>query len=221
MNDNVTRMDSALCTGLTVPLPSFAGPSLRRRWLSSFLDLDLNGDGVITDADFEIMAQKLHKKGAQVHGDTIQRVDSLPTVRKHLLGFWEALRKSADTNNSGRINRDEWVVYRAKELSGLKSYADFNPLLLNASDEYWNKMTNNSTKPADENSYVQFAMEVRGHWLPDKNVYSEHFKKITGGKDTLPRQEFENIVFNWLTNENAPQTLWWWPDPKCPVSVSS
>lgn len=195
-------MSESDATGLDVKVHEGFGAELRRKYLNVFKDLDVNCDGVISQADFTIMAERL---GKGVSGD------AQAFIVKGMNDTWEVLRESADTNKSQKVNRDEFVVHMANLIKGCEKFADFPP--------YWDKIVRNLTGRlcdesgiVNEDRYIACAMDLRW-WVKDKKVFVDHWKRVTDGKLTCSKEHlFHTLIEGWALS-NSPDAKGFLPEP--------
>ena len=75
------------------------------RIASMFGVLDVDGDGVITRADFELLAERVYALVAD-HAGEAQRT----AIQDAALAWWEQLSRDLDANSDGQITTREYVT---------------------------------------------------------------------------------------------------------------
>ncbi|WNE95250.1 EF-hand domain-containing protein [Streptomyces luomodiensis] len=78
------------------------GALLDQKYERLFSLLDANGDGVIAEDDFELMAGRV----VAAFGEESSAKGA--TYADEMLNYWRALREAADADGDGRIDKDEF-----------------------------------------------------------------------------------------------------------------
>ncbi|MGE7384585.1 EF-hand domain-containing protein [Streptomyces sp. NPDC004126] len=86
-----------------------------------FDTIDVSGDGVISKADFEIMAQRVRGMSPSMDADLAAEIDDAFDA------WWEAIRVAADADGNGEVSREEFV---AAIENGLENDADYGDTMV-------------------------------------------------------------------------------------------
>ncbi|WP_431775117.1 EF-hand domain-containing protein [Streptomyces cucumeris] len=78
------------------------GALLDQKYEKLFSLLDANGDGVIAEDDFTLMAGRVRASFSE------ERAAKGETYADEMMNYWRALRDTADADGDGRIDRDEF-----------------------------------------------------------------------------------------------------------------
>ncbi|BDH12677.1 MULTISPECIES: EF-hand domain-containing protein [Streptomyces] len=78
------------------------GALLDQKYEKLFSLLDVNGDGVIAEEDFELMAARVLTASSE------ERTAKGEKYADAMMNYWRALRETADADGDGRIDRDEF-----------------------------------------------------------------------------------------------------------------
>jgi len=99
-------------------------PFQQKKIMNLFENLyDTNKDGVIEKVDFDDALEKM----AKVH-NWQDKAEAYTKAQAQLNNIWDSLRKRADVNNDGRIQKEEWCKMWAEciqEVSAGKGFPDW------------------------------------------------------------------------------------------------
>merc|ERR1711991_54662 len=194
MSNAQEEVDPATRTGLEVPLPEGWGEHQRRRALNMFRDYDWDGNGVIDEKDFDMLADRLSQVSGQPKDVFLQQ----------LLQEWDALSAAADTDKNGVVDPDEWVEWRFSLMRGCRTYEDLPALLQATVDKFWGQMARGQDV-MDKDTYFQTGSLIR-HWIKKKETYDHHFDLMSPGGKPMDRAAFNHRVAEWWLSPD-PETL--------------
>lgn len=78
------------------------GALLNQKYEKLFSLLDMNGDGVIAEDDFELMANRVLTAANE------ERTAKGQKYADAMMNYWRALRETADADGDGRIDQEEF-----------------------------------------------------------------------------------------------------------------
>ncbi|EGJ32782.1 MULTISPECIES: EF-hand domain-containing protein [Moorena] len=91
---------------------------LQKRKLKKLFDLyDVDGSGVITEADYEKMAQSQAKVQGYQPGSLEYNI-----ICSQFKTLWKNLQKEVDINDDGEVTLEEFLEHKAKQLSFKEQY---------------------------------------------------------------------------------------------------
>lgn len=98
----IVRRYSRTASGELSALEDRVGALLDQKYEKLFSLLDVNGDGVIAEEDFELMAARVLTASSE------ERTAKGEKYADAMMNYWRALRETADADGDGRIDRDEF-----------------------------------------------------------------------------------------------------------------
>lgn len=158
---------------------------LQKRKLKKLFDLyDIDGSGVITEADFQIMAESQ----ANIQGYKSGSFES-NIISSQFRTLWQNMQKEMDVNNDGEISLEEFLEYKAKQLNFKESY---RPLWLE-------QQSGSKTSQSYEKSYEEDVI------LKLTNLIFERLD--VDGNGEISREEYEQGFLAGLSNSNLSEDI--------------
>jgi juvenile hormone diol kinase len=153
-----------------------------KKWTRLFQVYDADGNGTVTQEDFELIFQNL-AKFRNLEANTPQ----YDQLHAKFMEDWEHLRKDADKDNDGKVQLQEWLEHGDRRIHDQSMYQT----VVDLANQVFELLDLDSNGFITVNEYKT----IMSSWHVSENVAAETFPKLDlNGDGNISKEELVELV---------------------------
>ncbi len=153
---------------------------------------DVDNDGVITKADFEIAAEETRKELGLEAGS-----NEAAELTQSVMSYWESLAQHADADHDGKVELQEWLTHWGHIVSSQE-------MIDQLVGGYGQTVLSVYDRDGDGKlSYEDFSAYYLGHQIPEENCKIAFEKMDADGDSYVDNDEFYQTAMQFFTSDDV------------------